>query len=93
MSDLKKLRINRLPREAAAIIILRRKNQSINNISYFLGRSTSFVYRILKNFRKIDLRKLPRRIILLAARRNRVLLEKLRLRWQDFIIGESERPP
>jgi len=88
------VRINRLPREAAAIIILRRKQQSINQIANFLGRSYSFVYRILKkNLLISDLRKLPNRIKLLAAARQHQIMLKLWQKWQNFILGEGEKPP
>lgn len=40
--------VKRLPREAASCVILRRKGYSINTLSHLLGRSTSFIHRILK---------------------------------------------
>jgi IS30 family transposase len=83
-----------MPREAAAVVILRRKQQSINGIAKFLGRSTSFIARILKaNGNKQDLRKYPTQIKQKAALRQWKLLEKLRLSWDKFILSEVEKPP
>ena len=82
-----------MKREAAAVIILRRKGQSINNISNFLGRSCSFVYRILKNLTKFDLRKLPAAYRIKNAFFNRRMLEKLWNFWEMWILGEGAKPP
>jgi len=84
-----------MPREAAAVVILRRKQQSINGISKFLGRSTSFVARILNfnGLNKEDLRKYPAQMKQKAALRQWKILEKLRLNWEKFIFGATERPP
>jgi len=91
------LRIQRLKREAATIQILRRKKQSISNIASFLGRSTSFVSRILHNITTLsfplDKRKLPRAIVLKNCFAQRFLLEKLRSSWESFLFGEVDKPP
>lgn len=88
-----RVRIQRFQNEAAAYVLLRRKGHSINNISTLLGRSTSFIARILNNFTKIDLRKLPRVRRLCNASKMRSLLLKLAPKWVSFILGESEEPP
>lgn len=43
------MRVSRLPREAAGYVMLRRRGYSINNLAAIFGRSTSMIYRILKN--------------------------------------------
>lgn len=89
------VRVQRLKREAAAYIMLRRKGVSINQIAQVVGRSTSLVHRILKkvNLNRYDMRKLPSRIKLLAAQRIRLSMGKLRAGWIAFILGEVEKPP
>ena len=87
------MRIKRLPREAAAIIIFRRKGQSINNIAQFLGRSTSFVSRILHIQSFKDLRKLPRGFVVKSAFVQRNIMDYFREMWIQFIFGETEKPP
>lgn len=89
------MRIKKIPRESACIVILRRKGQSINNISKFLGRSTSYIQRILKfNGLRADLRKLPMAIKLKSASRQRIFMEKTRFAWEQWIFSDSgERPP
>ena len=88
-----KVRVKRLPREAAAYIMLRRKGQSINNIASLVGRSFSFVHRILKNIRSRDLRKLPRVSRLFHAAKMRFFMLKYGAAWLNFILGEGEKPP
>jgi len=92
------LRFNLLPREASAIIKLRRKGHSINGIALFLGRSSSLVYRILRKNRAyglhwLDMRKLGYKIRMRMSAYRRWLLEKLRQGWEAWILGEGERPP
>lgn len=96
--EIKSQRVERLPREAAAYIILRRKGQSINNIAKAFGRSTSFVYRIISRARVLalnrkDLRKLPRLSRTRYAARMRFILKTLLKKWEAFILGEGEKPP
>jgi hypothetical protein len=93
------MRFSRLPREAAAIIILRRRfGYSINTLAAWLGRSTSFVQRILE-FNRLtahashDLRKLPARIRRLSASRLREELMLWGRAWEAWILGEGEKPP
>jgi len=92
------MRVKRLRREAAAYVIMRRKGQSINNISAVFGRSTSFVSRIIKAnegliLTRFDLRKLPRICKLRAASRMFQTLLKLQIRWENWILGNGEKPP
>lgn len=87
------MRISRLPREACAYIKLKRLGVSINLMSKIIGRSYSFVHRILKKFRFSDLRKLPRIIRLRRASMNRFFMLKYCEAWQKFILGEGEKPP
>jgi hypothetical protein len=93
------MRFSRLPREAAAIVILRRRfGYSINTLASWLGRSTSFVQRILE-FNRLtahashDLRKLPQRIRRLTAARLRDEIIYYGRAWEAWILGEGEKPP
>ena len=90
------MRIPRLKREAAAVCIMRKTGVAINQIASFLGRSHSFIYRILRFnglAHRIDLRKLPWRIRSLSAARIARHMEILRHRWEMWILGEGEKPP
>jgi len=92
------MRIKRLPNEAAAYVILRRKGHSINSIAQMFGRSCSFVFRIIKfnrglSITKRDLRKLPRILKLRLASRMRFMLISLYSEWEKFILGIEEKPP
>ena len=87
------MRVNRLPREAASYIMLKRRGQSINSIASLVGRSYSFVHRILSKFHFSDLRKLPRVLRLRRASRNHYLMLKFGEAWRNFILGEGEKPP
>ena len=95
----RRIRIPKLPRESAAIVILRKKGQPIQNIAEFLGRSTSYVHRILKFnnvFRLVkfaDLRKLPTAIKQFGARFLKKTMLKLAPGWLAFILGETDKPP
>jgi len=75
--------------------MLRKKGHSINAIANFLGVSSSVIHRIVKfnglNFK--DLRKIPRLIRERIARRNLFLLEKYRVAWEKFLLGEGGKPP
>ena len=89
------MRIKRQKREAATYIMLRRKGVSINQISLSFGRSTSFVFRILKaaHLRFMDLRKLPTYIKQLGSQRSKKIMDKLLRGWEQFILGEVDKPP
>ena len=97
------LRLQVLPREKVAVILLRGHGHSINNIARFLGRSTSVVHRCLqkelgrhwrlRKLRFFDLRKLPSQMkarIAAAAWRK---LMVLRARWLEFMLSEEGEPP
>ena len=89
------MRIKRQKREAAAYIMLRRKGVSINQLSLSFGRSTSFVFRVLKaaHLRFMDLRKLPTYVKQLGSQRSKKIMDKLLRGWEQFILGEGEKPP
>ena len=94
------MRIKRQKREAATYIMLRRKGISINQISLSFGRSTSFIFRILKavslgsaTCRFMDLRKLPTYIKQLGSQRSKKIMDKLLRGWEQFILGEVDKPP
>ncbi|MEM4975724.1 MAG: helix-turn-helix domain-containing protein, partial [Desulfurococcaceae archaeon] len=46
------IKVPPLQRERATAIMLYRAGQSINNIALFLGRSTSWVYKTIKNVKQ-----------------------------------------
>lgn len=95
----KTLRINPLPREKAAVIMLRRKGYPINMLSKFLGRSTSYIHRILKTaklrltLRHVDMRKLPNQTRICQSRNRWRNFQKFWTAWEQFITGECDRPP
>ncbi len=92
-------RIPFIGREKAAYIKLRRVGLSINQIAAAFGRSTSIVFRVLKNaeslktLRRFDMRKLPRKAKLFYASIRHATLLKLLSEWEAWICGEGEKPP
>ena len=82
-------------REKAAIVILRKKGNRIQHIAKFLGRSTSFVYRVLKRNRIPikDMRKMPNQTRLRCSKIRWKKLQRFFLSWESWILGEGERPP
>lgn len=93
------MRIPILNRESSAFIKLRRLGYSISVIAQAFGRSTSVVQRRIRkaleygiiNFR--DLRKIPNKIRQMCrARQERILARWISL-WNQWILGEGERPP
>lgn len=92
-------RFNPLPREKAAIVLLRKHGYAINTIAGALGRSTSFIHKILRfnvnvgNLRFIDMRKLPGQIRLRCASIRWNTLQKFIGAWEKWILGEGEKPP
>jgi hypothetical protein len=93
---------NKIPimkRENAAIIKLTRLGYSINQLNTVLGRSTSYIHKVIKNaisfgiLTFLDKRKStgPDRALKSKIRANQ--LEKLISAWMPFILGESDRPP
>ena len=93
------MRVPIFQREIVSAIIMRRKRQSINNISKALGRSTHMIARWLKKacengvLRKFDLRKLPHALRMRMASKNRVIMGILLPAYTRFNTGEEEEPP
>jgi len=92
------LRIQRLRREAALVVRFRRFGYTMNSIAAFLGRSTSFVYRILKFQAGLgahigDLRKIPCRIRQLAKARLERDIQCFGELWNMWLLGIGEKPP
>lgn len=89
------LRINRLPREAAAYVKLRKLGYSINILSKVFGRSTSMIWRIL-TFNGLcmqDLRKIPAYVRKLSRAQQWWNINRWRTHWEHWILGEGEKPP
>ena len=89
-----------LAREKASMIILRRKfNYSINELSAFFGRSRSLIHRTLKLNCKLsvealkNLRKLPNQTRLKSALAHRVSMGYWVSLWEGFILGTEGKPP
>jgi hypothetical protein len=88
-----------LAREKTAIIMLRNKGYSMTHLSKAFGRSTSWIFEILKNAKPFKLihihdnRKLPRRSLLLGCRKRLYSLLSWMKLWQPFIFGEEGEPP
>jgi hypothetical protein len=88
-----------MPREKAAALMLRKKGYSINQLSQFLGRSSSLIHQIvafnqaLGTVPRSDLRKLPGQTKKLSAQKFRFTMEKWVSAWLPFILGEVDRPP
>ena len=92
------MRIQRLRREAALVVRFRRFGYTMNSIAMFLGRSTSFVYHILKfqaglGARIGDLRKIPARIRRLAKARHEKGIRCFGELWNMWLLGIGEKPP
>lgn len=96
-----------LKNEKASIIILRRVGLSINQIATFLGRSTSGVCITLKTAlkrpftrglrdpfgRALDLRKSPQKQRRRVASYLWARMVKLMEAWEQWILGEGDKPP
>ena len=86
-------KIKPLKNEKAAIIKLTNLGYSINQIADPLGRSTSYIHRILRTqivrgwMRKVDKRKLVSQIRLRTSAIRVNLLSKLWQGWLDFMYG------
>jgi len=87
------VRIRFFRREKAAYIKLRRLGYAINALAKMFGRSTSVIHRLLKVAHYLDLRKLPARVRLFAAKRQRLGMIKYLKFWENFAFGIGERPP
>ena len=92
-------KIKIFPRENATIIKLRKLGYPMNMISDALGRSTSYIHKILRiaiqrlSVRSMDMRKLPGQIRLYNSRKRWITLQKYLPSWTAFILGEGEKPP
>lgn len=94
-------RFNPLPREKATIIKLRNFGYPIQHIAKGLGRSTSFIQRILKQARIMgalkdavyDMRKCSRTTRLMLTRKKLYSLLNWLPLWEGFILGSEENPP
>jgi hypothetical protein len=92
-------RVKPLPREKAAIVMLRKKGYPINMLATFLGRSTSFIHRILRfnvdvgNLRYMNMRKFQAKTRMRECGFLWKTLESLRVAWERFILGEGDKPP
>ena len=93
------MRIKSIPREKAAIVILRKLGYPINMIARALGRSQSLIHRtlrfniVIKNLTGIDMRKLPNQIRLRCCITRWNTLTRLWPAWEAWILGEGEKPP
>lgn len=93
------IRVPVMQREKAAIIKLRKLGYPINMLSKGLGRSTSYIHRILRNaimrlsLRPMDMRKLPSAIRLRCSTTRWNTLQKYLPAWEMWILGEGEKPP
>lgn len=93
------MRIPRLRREAALVLQFRKHQYSISAIAKFLGRSTSFIHRILKfnetlGFPAINLkRKIPAQIRRLAKQRMEDNLTRYGEAWIAWLLNEDGKPP
>lgn len=92
------MRIQRLQREGAVIVQLRRHGYTMNSIGAFLGRSTSFVFRVL-NFQRClgvtvgDLRKIPCRTRQLAKARMERNIQRFGEMWNLWLTSKDGKPP
>jgi hypothetical protein len=93
-------RIPLVPREAAAIIKLRRNfRYTINVLAKVFGRSTSIIHRLLKfntdlgALRKVDLRRIPTRVKKIGSARQEATLYRFLDAWVKWISSEEEKPP
>jgi len=93
------IHVKPLPREKCAIIKLSKFGYSINQLSQALGRSTSYIHRIVKTaitrglIRFIDKRKLVSQTRLATSARRRVMLQRYLPAWEMFMLGETDKPP
>jgi hypothetical protein len=93
------MRIKSIPREKAAIVMLRKLGYSMNMIAKALGRSRSLIHRTLrfnisiKNLNPMNMRKLPNQIRLRCSSIRWNTLMRLWPVWEAWILGEGEKPP
>lgn len=85
--------------KSAFIQMRRLGSYSINQMSEASGRSTSYIYNVLKkaynlrSLHKIDNRKSPRKTILYQCKRKLFSCFEAFKLWEAFILGEEDRPP
>ena len=88
-----------LTREKCAIVKLCKFGYSINQLSNALGRSTSYIARVIRTAitrgitHYLDKRKLPSQIRLATSSRRRKMLERYLPLWEAFMLGETDKPP
>jgi hypothetical protein len=89
-----------LKREKVAMVYLRNKfNTPIHTLAEMFGRSTSLVQRALKfnsdlgTLQLHDERKMPNRIRLLNAQKNRLGMEFNINLWTEFLTSDEGEPP
>jgi hypothetical protein len=93
------MHIKPLQREKCAIIKLTKLGYSINQLSQALGRSTSYIQRVVKTAitrgltHFLDKRKMVSTIRLATSSRRRAMLQKYLSLWEAFILGEGDKPP
>lgn len=86
-------------REKAAIIKLRKHGYPVNMLSKFLGRSTSFIHRVIRTAIKrhtlhmVDMRKLPSQTRLSTSIKRWINLLKIWTGWKAWIKGDCDEPP
>lgn len=91
--------IKPLKRENAAYIKLTKLGYSINQLSEAFGRSTRYIHKIVRNevkigyLRLIDKRKLPHAIRMRTSSIRRKMLRNYLKLWENWILGEGEKPP
>lgn len=93
------IHVKPLQREKCAVIKLSKLGYSINQLSQALGRSTSYIHRIVKTAiirgltRFIDKRKLVSQTRLATSARRRIMLQRYLPLWEAFMLGETDKPP
>jgi len=95
------MRVKVFPREASAIVYMRRRfSYSINTLAQAFHRSPSLIHRILKfnhqlgNLNLKDLRRqIPDAVKKIGAARQRRQLNFFMELWMPFLLGETDKPP
>jgi hypothetical protein len=86
-------------REKCAVVKLTKLGYSTNQLAQALGRSTSYIHRIVRTAitrgltHFIDKRKLPNQTRLRCSSIRRKTLIKYLPGWEAFILGEGDKPP
>jgi len=88
-----------LKRENTAIIMLTKKGYSINQLSKAFTRSTSYIYKVVRNAitrgttHFLDKRKLPSTVRLRCSSIRRKTLDRYITGWILFAQGIGDKPP